>query len=71
VDRLKNNRTVKEQFGLAAFLSIWAAIALTNAGILLFGLDVRKVVLPGAYIQFLRVQGDSLAASGDERIPRA
>jgi ATP-dependent DNA helicase RecG len=33
----------------------------TNAGILLFGLDVRRW-LAGAYIQFLRVNGDSLAA---------
>ncbi|MFO1205450.1 MAG: ATP-binding protein [Burkholderiales bacterium] len=33
----------------------------THAGILLFGLDVRGW-LPGAYVQFLRVQGDSLAA---------
>ena len=33
----------------------------THAGILLFGLDVRRW-LPGAYIQFLRVAGSSLAA---------
>jgi ATP-dependent DNA helicase RecG len=33
----------------------------THAGILLFGIDTRKW-MPGAYIQFLRVQGDSLAA---------
>ncbi|MCS6913900.1 MAG: putative DNA binding domain-containing protein [Myxococcota bacterium] len=31
----------------------------TNAGILLFGLDVRRW-LPGAYVQFLRVGGDEL-----------
>jgi len=33
----------------------------THAGILMFGLDVR-CWLPGGYIQFLRVDGDSLAA---------
>jgi ATP-dependent DNA helicase RecG len=33
----------------------------THAGILMFGLDVRRW-LPGGYIQFLRVDGDSLAA---------
>ena len=33
----------------------------THAGILLFGLDVLRW-LPGGYIQFLRVAGDSLAA---------
>jgi len=34
----------------------------TNAGIILFALDVRNW-LPGAYIQFLRIDGDSLAGT--------
>jgi len=34
----------------------------TNAGVLLFGLDSRYF-LPGAYVQFLRVSGTSLAGS--------
>lgn len=34
----------------------------TNAGIILFALDVRNW-LPGAYIQFLRIDGDTLAGT--------
>jgi len=56
----ENNRTVKEQLASLRFFDL-GRDCVTNAGILLFGLDARKW-LPGAYIQFLRVQGDSLAA---------
>jgi ATP-dependent DNA helicase RecG len=57
----ENNRTLEEQLASLRFLDLGPGCA-TNAGILLFGLDVRKW-LPGAYIQFLRVNGDSLAAT--------
>jgi ATP-dependent DNA helicase RecG len=56
----ENNRTLEEQMASLRFFDLGRG-CVTNAGILLFGLDVRKW-LPGAYIQFLRVQGDSLAA---------
>jgi ATP-dependent DNA helicase RecG len=56
----ENNRTVQEQLASLRFFDLGRGCA-THAGILLFGLDVRKW-LPGAYIQFLRVQGHSLAA---------
>jgi ATP-dependent DNA helicase RecG len=56
----EKNRTLKEQLASLRFFDLGLGCA-TNAGILLFGLDVRKW-LPGAYIQFLRVLGDSLAA---------
>ena len=55
----ENNRTPEEQLASLRFFDLGRACA-TNAGIVLFGRDVRKW-LPGAYIQFLRVQGDSLA----------
>jgi ATP-dependent DNA helicase RecG len=56
----ENNRSVREQLASLRFFDLGRDCP-TNAGILLFGLDVRRW-LPGAYIQFLRVQGDSLAA---------
>jgi len=56
----ENNRTLEEQLASLRFFDLRRGCA-TNAGILLFGLDVREW-LPGAYVQFLRVQGDSLAA---------
>src|SRR5258707_909033 len=56
----ENNRSVQEQLASLRFFDLGRGCA-THAGILLFGLDVRNW-LPGAYIQFLRVQGDSLAA---------
>jgi ATP-dependent DNA helicase RecG len=56
----ENNRSVQEQLASLRFFDLGRGCA-THAGILLFGLEVRKW-LPGAYIQFLRVQGDSLAA---------
>jgi ATP-dependent DNA helicase RecG len=56
----ENNRSLEEQLASLRFFDLSHGCA-TNAGIILFGLDVRKW-LPGGYIQFLRVQGDSLAA---------
>lgn len=57
----ENNRPVERQLASLRFFD-QSLQCPTNAGILLFGLDVRKW-LPGAYVQFLRVDGDSLAAS--------
>jgi ATP-dependent DNA helicase RecG len=56
----ENHRAEDEQLASLRFFDLRNACP-TNAGILLFGLDVRNW-LPGAYIQFLRVDGDSLAA---------
>lgn len=56
----ENARSVEHQLASLRFYDL-AQSCPTNAGILLFGLDVRTW-LPGAYIQFLRVGGDSLAA---------
>ncbi|HKO56259.1 MAG TPA: RNA-binding domain-containing protein [Thermoanaerobaculia bacterium] len=56
----ENNRPVEQQLASLRFYDLNVQCP-TNAGILLFGLDVRKW-LPGAYIQFLRVDGASLAA---------
>ncbi len=56
----ENNRSLEEQLASLRFFDLGRGCA-SHAGILLFGLDVRKW-LPGAYVQFLRVQGDSLAA---------
>ena len=56
----ENRRPVEQQLASLRFFDQKNACP-THAGILLFGLDVRRW-LPGAYIQFLRVAGDSLAA---------
>jgi ATP-dependent DNA helicase RecG len=56
----ENHRSVEQQLASLRFFDLKNGCP-TNAGILLFGLDVRKW-LPGAYIQFLRVGGDTLAA---------
>jgi ATP-dependent DNA helicase RecG len=56
----ENNRPHQQQLASLRFFDLSQGCP-TNAGILLFGLDVRNW-LPGAYIQFLRVDGDSLAA---------
>ena len=56
----ENHRSISHQLASLRFFDMRNDCP-TNAGILLFGLDVRNW-LPGAYIQFLRVQGDSLAA---------
>jgi ATP-dependent DNA helicase RecG len=55
----ENNRSVEHQMASLRFFDL-AQGCPTNAGMLLFGLDVRRW-LPGAYIQFLRIQGTSLA----------
>jgi ATP-dependent DNA helicase RecG len=56
----ENNRPVEQQLASLRFFDLGLQCP-TNAGILLFGLDVRNW-LSGAYVQFLRVDGDSLAA---------
>ena len=56
----ENHRSVEYQLASLRFFDLKQACP-THAGILLFGLDTRQW-LPGAYIQFLRVAGDSLAA---------
>jgi len=55
-----NNRPIEQQLASLRFFDLPHNCP-TNAGLLLFGLDVREW-LPGAYVQFLRVDGDSLAA---------
>lgn len=55
----ENNRSIEEQLASLRFFDLSNGCP-THAGIILFGLDVRKW-LPGAYIQFLRVNGTSLA----------
>ena len=56
----ENARSVEQQLASLRFFDLIRACQ-THAGIVLFGLDVRKW-LPGAYVQFIRVAGDSLAA---------
>ena len=56
----ENKRSVDQQLASLRFFDLKNGCP-THAGILLFGLDVRRW-LPGAYIQFLRVEGDTLAA---------
>ena len=56
----ENHRPAEEQLASLRFFDLSRGCP-TNAGILLFALDVRNW-LPGAYVQFLRVDGDSLAA---------
>jgi ATP-dependent DNA helicase RecG len=56
----ENHRTVNQQLASLRFFDL-GTNGPTNAGILLFGLDIRRW-LPGAYVQFLRVQGTDLAA---------
>jgi ATP-dependent DNA helicase RecG len=56
----ENRRSVEHQLASLRFFDLGHNCP-THAGILLFGLDVLRW-LPGAYIQFLRVAGDSLAA---------
>ncbi len=56
----ENSRPLQHQLASLRFFDLKNACP-TNAGILLFGLDVRRW-LPGAYVQFLRVAGDTLAA---------
>lgn len=56
----ENNRSTEEQLASLRFFDL-AKGCPTNAGVILFGNDIRRW-LPGAYIQFLRIDGDSLAA---------
>ena len=56
----ENGRSLEQQLASLRFFDL-AKGCPTHAGIVLFGLDGRKW-LPGAYVQFLRVDGDSLAA---------
>lgn len=55
----ENHRSVEEQLASLRFFDLGRGCP-TNAGILLFGLDVRRW-LPGAYVQILAVDGTSLA----------
>lgn len=55
-----NRRPVQQQLASLRFFDL-ARECPTHAGIVLFGLDVRRW-LPGAYIQFLRIGGTTLAA---------
>ncbi len=56
----ENQRPLEQQLASLRFFDLKYNCP-THAGILLFGIDVRQW-LPGAYIQFLRVRGDTLAA---------
>jgi ATP-dependent DNA helicase RecG len=56
----ENNRSVDDQLASLRFFDLTHRCP-THGGVLLFGLDVRAW-LPGAYIQFLRVGGNSLDA---------
>lgn len=56
----ENNRSAEHQLSSLRFYDL-SHDCPTHAGILLFGIDVRAW-LPGAYIQFLRVGGDTLDA---------
>lgn len=53
-----NRRSVEQQMASLRFFDLGRGCP-THAGILLFGLDVRRW-LPGAYIQFLRIGGNTL-----------
>jgi ATP-dependent DNA helicase RecG len=55
----ENERGVHQQLASLRFFDLDRRTP-TNAGILLFGLDVRRW-LPGAYVQFLRIAGETLA----------
>jgi len=56
----ENGGSVEQQLASLRFFDLPHRCP-TNAGILLFGVDVRHW-LPGAYVQFLRVDGDTLGA---------
>jgi ATP-dependent DNA helicase RecG len=55
----ENNRSIEQRLSSLRCFDLSNGCP-TNAGILLFGRDIRRF-LPGAYVQFLRVKGDSLA----------
>jgi ATP-dependent DNA helicase RecG len=54
----ENHRSTEEQLASLRFFDLTHGCP-THAGVLLFGREVRNW-LPGAYIQFLRVDGDTL-----------
>lgn len=55
----ENRRSIEDQLGSLRFFDLRSS-APTNAGIILFGRDPLSY-LPGAYVQFARFDGDSLA----------
>jgi ATP-dependent DNA helicase RecG len=57
----ENQRSIEQQLASLRFFDL-SRNRPTHAGVILFALDVRQW-LPGAYIQFLRVQGTTLAGS--------
>jgi ATP-dependent DNA helicase RecG len=56
----ENQRSVEQQLKSVRFASIDPPLHPTMLGILVVGKDPRYI-LPGAYIQFLRIEGDTLA----------
>ena len=52
----ENQRTVEHQLASVRFISTLTSIQPTNLGILVVGKDPRQLI-PGAYIQFLRIEG--------------
>jgi ATP-dependent DNA helicase RecG len=55
----ENQRTVEHQLASVRFISALPSIQPTNLGILVVGKDPRQLI-PGAYIQFLRIEGTEL-----------
>lgn len=55
----ENQRTIEQQLASVRFISILPSIQPTNLGILVVGKDSRQLI-PGAYIQFLRIEGTEL-----------
>ncbi|MEG4288335.1 ATP-binding protein [Microcoleus sp. C2C3] len=55
----ENQRTVEHQLASVRFITTLPSIQPTNLGILVVGKDPRQLI-PGAYIQFLRIEGTEL-----------
>lgn len=55
----ENQRTVEHQLASVRFISSLPSIQPTNLGVLVVGKDPRQLI-PGAYIQFLRIEGTEL-----------
>lgn len=55
----ENHRTVEHQLASVRFIRTLPSIQPTNLGILVVGKDPRQLI-PGAYIQFLRIEGTEL-----------
>lgn len=55
----ENQRTVEHQLASVRFIRTLPSIQPTNLGILVVGKDPRQLI-PGAYIQFLRIEGTEL-----------